>query len=179
MKALVNIYNKVKSSCTFVPSSTVYPQSSLPPVSEPRCRWCGEWRHPRPRGRGGQGAQHPAAARRVRAAVGAADGALLARVRPHHLGQRGVRHRPPRVRAADHPSDSSHLHIQTNKETVVSSNFHSRRIICSVHCVNKLVICGHECNSSDCNCPHYCLLFTLVHTTLIGQPDTDASSLTP
>ena len=59
------------------------------------------------------------------------------------------------------------------------SNFHSRRIICSVHCVNKLVICGHECNSSDCNCPHYCLLFTLVHTTLIGQPDTDASSLTP
>ena len=116
MKALVNIYNKVKSSCTFVPSSSVYPQSSLPPVSEPRCRWCGEWRHPRPRGRGGQGAQHPAAARRVRAAVGAADGALLPRVRAHHLGQRGVRHRPPRVRAADHPSDSSHLYNQTKKQ---------------------------------------------------------------
>ena len=105
-----------EASWTIVPSSTVYPQSSLPPVSEPRCRWCGEWRHPRPRGRGGQGAQHPAAARRVRAAVGAADGALLARLRPHHLGQRGVRHRPPRVRAADLPSDSSQLHIQTKKQ---------------------------------------------------------------
>ena len=148
MKALVNIYNKVKSSCTFVPSSTVYPQSSLPPVSEPRCRWCGEWRHPRPRGRGGQGAQHPAAARRVRAAVGAADGALLARLRPHYLGQRGVRHRPPRVSSADHPSD---IFLYSDKETVVS-NFHSRRIICSVHCVNKLVICGQECNSHSVNC---------------------------